>query len=183
MMISGVEWAWLGWHRARLFASRRALWGDGKGLAVFFGRSLFGGSFYWPAAFCGSAARRLRCHNPPEAANPRLAIRWRFSWERAISLAARIRRALWRRPSSSKKSLGRCLRWEIWHTTLLPWDNFKIAMGARGVNSRIAPGRRWGTTNTGSAALLLITNTGRGRPDRAAKVITAMSWALGTWWC
>src|SRR5882762_168787 len=156
-----------------------AVWRDGDWLAVFFRGSLFYWSFCWPEGFYASAARPLPGRKPSDARNPRLASRWRFSWGRAISQAVRIRRALWRRRSSSRKFLGPCLRWEIWLTTLLPWGNFKIAMAGRGGNSRRAHGRRWGTMNTGSAVLLLITNIGRGRPDRAAKVITAMSWALG----
>src|SRR6267154_6513108 len=113
MVISDVERAWLGWHRARLFASRRALWGDGNGLAVFSGGSLVWWSFYLPAGFSGSAALRLRHRSPPEAPNPGLVTSWRFWGVLAISRAVRICRALWRRRSSSTKSLERCLRWEI----------------------------------------------------------------------
>src|SRR6267154_6703669 len=112
MVISDVERAWLGRHRARLFASRRALWGDGNGLAVLFGGSLVWWSFYWRAGFSGAAALRLRHRSPREAPHPRLVIKWRFWWGRAISLAVRTCRALWRRRSSSRRSLGRCLRWE-----------------------------------------------------------------------
>src|SRR6267154_1692113 len=112
MVISDVERASLGWHRARLFASRRALWGDGNGLAVLFGGSLVWWSFYWRAGFSGSAALRLCHRSPPEAPNPGLVTSWRFWWVRAISLAVRTCRALWRRRSSSTKSLERCLRWE-----------------------------------------------------------------------
>src|SRR6266404_6382851 len=95
MVISDVERACLGWHRARLFASRRALWGDGNGLAVFFGGSLVWWSFYWLAGFSGAAALRLRHRSPPEAPHPRLVTKRRFWWGRAISLAVRTCRALW----------------------------------------------------------------------------------------
>src|SRR6267378_7808579 len=139
MVISDIERAWLGWHRARLFASRRALWGDGNGLAVLFGGSLVWWSlvwcsFYQAAGFSGSAALRLRHRSPREAPNPGLVTSWRFWWVRAISLAVRICRALWRRRSSSTKSLERCLRWEIWRMTRSRWDSFKIAMAAHGAN-------------------------------------------------
>src|SRR5882757_4660859 len=114
MAISDVERAWLGWHRARLFASWRALWGDGNGLAEFFGgslvwRSLVWWSFYWLAGFSGAAALRLRRRSPPEAPHPGLVTKWRFWWGRATSLAVRICRALWKRRSSSRRSLERCL--------------------------------------------------------------------------
>src|SRR6266478_3535824 len=141
MVISDVERAWLGWHRARLFASRRALWGDGNGLAVFFGGSLVWRSFYWRAGFSGAAALCLHRRSPPEAPHPGLVTKWRFWWERAISLAVRTCRALWRRRSSSTKSLEWCLRWEIWRMTRLRWDSFKIAMAAHGANSRGAHDR------------------------------------------